>query len=85
MKDCTTHSLFTCTAVSAIHLELVREMSAKTKRFIARRDKPEKIISDNANHFKASKKKICMARKDIISGPQVLSYLSGNDKMELHQ
>ena len=49
--------LFTCLAVRAIHLELVKGLSAEQfldclRRYIARRGKPEVIISDNAPQFK---------------------------------
>ena len=52
--------LFTCLAVRAIHLELVKGLSAEQfldclRRYIARRGKPEVIISDNAPQFKLVK------------------------------
>ena len=52
--------LFTCQAVQAVHLELVKGLSAPLfleclKRFIARRGKPKLIISDNAPQFQLVK------------------------------
>ena len=49
--------LFTCSAVRAVHLEVVEDMKAEDfleafRRFIARRGKPNKIISDNATLLK---------------------------------
>ena len=49
--------LFTCIAVRAIHLEWVRNLSAKqfldsVRRIVSRRGKPEQIISNNAPQFK---------------------------------
>ena len=73
--------LFTCVAVRAVHLELVEDMSAEffleaLRRFVARRGKPDEITSDNATHFKAAKRTVDMAWKDIVSNPEVQSYLS---------
>ena len=50
--------LFTCTAIRAVHLELVEDQTASAfwrafKRFASRRGIPEWIISDNAKTFKA--------------------------------
>ena len=52
--------LFTCLAVRAVHLELVKGLSAPLfldclKRFIARRGKPRLIVSDNAPQFRLVK------------------------------
>lgn len=46
------------------------------RRFIAGRSRHDEFISANDTHFKASKKTIDMAWKDIINEPQVHSYLS---------
>jgi len=48
--------LFSCLAVRAVHLELVKGLSGQLfldclRRFIARRGKPTLIISDNAPQF----------------------------------
>ncbi|XP_047986686.1 uncharacterized protein LOC125226671 [Leguminivora glycinivorella] len=50
-------ALFTCLTVRAIHLELVKDLSAEEcllalRRFIAARNKPQRIYSDNATCFK---------------------------------
>ena len=54
-------ALFSCCVTRAIHLELVRDLSADTfsrslRRFAARRGTPSLIVSDNAKTFKASQK-----------------------------
>ena len=48
--------IFTCLAIRALHLELVKGLSAQLfldflRQFIARRGKPSLIISDNAPQF----------------------------------
>ena len=73
--------LFTCTAVRAVHLEVVEDMTAEQflealRRFVSRRGKPDEIISDNALQFKAAKNTIDIAWGDIVNDPQVQSYLS---------
>ena len=52
--------LFTCVAVRAIHLELIKDMTAKQfllalRRFIARKGKPKEILLDNALQFQLAK------------------------------
>ena len=59
---------FTCVTVRAIHLELVKDMTAEQfllalRRFIARRGKPTQIILDNAPQFKLAKTAIDKAWK----------------------
>ena len=51
-------TVFTCTAIRAVYLELVEDQTANAllrafKRFASRRGIPECIISDNAKTFKA--------------------------------
>ena len=58
--------IFTCIAVRAIHPELVEDVTAAQfldclRRFIARRGKPDEIISDNAPQFKVAKNAIDLA------------------------
>ena len=76
-------SLFTCIEVRAVRLEVVEDMTAEHfleafQRFIARRGKPNKIISDNATNFKATKNTIDIAWNDITRDREVHSYLSEN-------
>ena len=68
--------LFTCTAVHAVHLEVA--FLEAFRRFIARRGKPNKIISDNAATFKAAKNAIDIAWNDITRDCEVHIYLSKN-------
>ena len=76
-------SLFTCVTTRAVHLELVEDMTTECflhalRRFIARRGKPDEIISDNATHFKAAKNTINVAWKDLVDNEEIQSYLSSN-------
>lgn len=55
--------LFICMSTKAVHIELVSELTANAfmltlKRFIARRGKPSKIISDNGSNFVGSNNEI---------------------------
>ena len=66
--------LFSCCVTRAIHLELVRDLSAKTflccfRRFVARRGVPRLIVPDNAKTFKASEKAI----RRLFNQPKVKS------------
>lgn len=52
--------LYTCLAVRAIHLKLVKDLTAEEcllalRRFISVRGLPKKIISDNTCQFKLTK------------------------------
>ena len=67
-------ALFSCCVTRAIHLELVRDLSAETflcsfRRFVARRGVPSLIVSDNAKTFKASEKAI----RRLFNQPKVKS------------
>ena len=73
--------LFTCIAVCAVHLDVVEDMTAEHFleafwRFIARREKPNKIISDNATTFKAANITMDILWNDITRDCEVHSYLS---------
>ena len=73
--------IFTCVAVRAIHLELVEDMSGNEfiealRRFVSRRGKPKRIISDNAKQFKLAKNTIDLAWAELIHDPEVLSHAS---------
>lgn len=55
--------LFICSVTRALHLELVNELSTPAfirclKKFTARRGLPRRIVSDNAETFKAATKAI---------------------------
>ena len=55
--------LFTCTAVRAIHLELVESLSTEDflrafERFSARRGRPAVVFSDNATNFRGAAPKL---------------------------
>ena len=61
--------IFTCMAVRAIHLEIVYDLTTDSmlnaiRRFLARRGRVEKFISDNGTNFTGSRKEIFMALHD---------------------
>ena len=73
--------LFTCVVVRAIQLEMVNDLTAQEfimalRRFIARRGKPNQIISDNASQFKLSKSTIDITWNNVITDPTVTSYIA---------
>ena len=73
--------LFTCLAIRAIHLELVKGLSAPLfldclKRFVARRGKPKLIVSDNAPQFRLVKSVLDMQWNTIFQSNEVLDYFS---------
>ena len=73
--------LFTCLAIRAIHLELVRGLSAQQfldclRRYISRRGRPEIIISDNAPQFKLVKTVLDQQWNKIFRSEEVLSFYS---------
>ena len=70
--------LFTCVTVRAIHLELVKDLTAEQfllalRRFIARRGKPAQLILDNAPQFKLAKTGIDKAWKETVSNHELQS------------
>ena len=55
--------LYTCTSISAIHLELLHDLSVKSffqsfRRFASRRGLPSTLLPDNAKTFKAGSKEV---------------------------
>ena len=73
--------IFTCITVRSIHLELVEDMTAAQflaclRRFVARRGKSDKIISDNAPQFKVTKNAIDFAWENVVGDPDVISYIN---------
>ena len=78
--------LFTCLVIRAVHLELVRDMTAENfllaiRRFIARRGRPLQIISDNAPTFVVSKTVLKTVYADLKNRKDLISYL-GNEGIE---
>ena len=54
---------FTCLTVRAVHIEIVQKLDTDSclnaiTRFIARRDKPVKMISDNGTNFVGVEKEL---------------------------
>ena len=75
--------LFTCLAIRAVHLEWVRSLSEEhfllcLRRFIARRGRPELIISNNAAQFKLVKTAIDEQWRQLTLDEELVSYLSNN-------
>ena len=69
-------ALFSCCVTRAIHLELVRDLSAETflcclRRFAARRGMPSLIVSDNAKTFKAAERAV----RRLFNQPKVKAEL----------
>ncbi len=65
-------SLFTCMTIRAVHLEVVSDMTSDQfllafRRFVARRGKPIRIISDNSKTFKLAKKLLLDAQHADIT------------------
>lgn len=63
--------LFTCTAVRALHLELVEDQITQAflrtfKRFISRRGVPDCLISDNAKTFKAGSQELQTMKTKLL-------------------
>jgi hypothetical protein len=71
--------LFTCLTVRAIHLEVVADLTtvefiAALRRFVARRGRPMRFISDNAPHFKLASDVVSRIWSNIVDNPEVYSY-----------
>jgi len=62
-------SLFTCMTTRAVHMELVSDMTTDCfllafRRFISRRGKPIKIVSDNGTNFVGAAKELFTSQAD---------------------
>ena len=62
--------LYTCYVTRAVHLDLVRDMTAGTflrslRRFVARRGIPTRMLSDNAKTFKSASISITNTRESL--------------------
>ena len=75
--------LFTCTAIRAVHLELVEDQTAGAflrafKRFASRRGIPECIISDNAKTFKAGSQDLQALKTQVIEAAESQRFLANH-------
>ena len=75
--------LFTCTAIRAVHLELVEDQTASAflrafKRFASRRGIPECIISDNAKTFKAGSQDLKALKTQVIEAAESQRFLANH-------
>jgi len=71
--------LYTCLTIRAVHLELIRGLSAQQfldclKRFVARRGRPLLIISDNAPQFRLVKTVLDQQWNKVFNDNNVLSF-----------
>lgn len=69
--------LFTCASTRALHLEVVKDLSASTfllafRQFCGRRGLPSTMISDNAKTFKASAAEI----QKVVHSEEIHDYLT---------
>jgi len=72
-------ALFSCCVTRALHLDLVKDLSAPTfrrclMRFAARRGAPVLMVSDNAQTFKATEKEL----SHLYNHPEVVEHLETN-------
>ena len=72
--------LFTCLSVCAIHLEWVKDLTPEQflsclRRFVARRGKPQSVISDNAPQFKVVKSAIDLQWRKVMLDDEVKQYM----------
>ena len=49
------------------------------RRFIARHGKPNKVISDNASHFKLAAKRVDKLWTNILQGNDAVSYVANEN------
>ena len=75
--------LFTCTAIRAVHLELVEDQTASAflrafKRFASRRGIPECIISDNAKTFKEGSQDLKALKTQVIEAAESQRFLANH-------
>ena len=73
--------LFTCTAIRAIHLEIVEDQTVSLflgalRRFISRREIPEYIISDNAKTLKAGSQELTTLKNQILNTTEPQRFLA---------
>lgn len=73
--------LFTCTALQAIHLEIVEDQTASLfvrafRQFVCKRGIPEYIISDNAKTFKKGSQELNTPKKQIINTTEPQRFLA---------
>ena len=73
--------LFTCLSVRAVHLKLVKGLIAQqfldyVRRFVARRGRPQLIISDSAPQFKLVQAVLDREWNTVFRNDDVLSFFS---------
>ena len=76
--------LMTCLTVRAVHLEYVTDCTAQSfidclVRFIGRRGRPVKIITDNAPQFRVAKTLLDRTWASVLRDETVLSYMADNN------
>ena len=73
--------LYTCVAASAIHLQIVADLTAEEfllvlRRFIARQGKPQQIVLDNALQFKWTTSSVDVAWENAVRDPDVQLHIT---------
>ena len=73
--------LFTCMTTRAVHLEVIPGLSTPLflnglKRFIARRGRPDRIVSDNAPQFRLAQDYLYRTWQKILTSPELAIFLS---------
>ena len=73
--------LFTCTALQAIHLEIVEDQTASLfvrafRQFVCKRGIPEYIISDNAKTFQKGSQELNTPKNQILNTTEPQRFLA---------
>ena len=73
--------LFTCLSIHTIHLEWVKNLTPDQflsclRRFVARRGKPQLVISNNASQFKVVKTAVDRQWKQLMLDKEVSHYIT---------
>ena len=68
-------------SVRAVHLELVKGLTAQQfldcfRRYIARRGRPQVVVSDNAPQFRLAKTVLDKRWSDVFKDEEVLSFFA---------
>ena len=77
--------IFTCMATRAIHVEMLNTLDADSfingfRRFVARRGKPDKVVSDNGLNLVGGEREMRKARKELI--PEVVKAYAVKQNIE---
>ncbi|XP_072400610.1 uncharacterized protein [Diabrotica undecimpunctata] len=84
LSKCYVFCLFICCSTKAIHIELVSELTKEAfiacfRRFVARRGKPLKVISDNGTQFVGANKELKLLGDFLLSHSPSLTNAVSNE------